>query len=106
MEKRLKEVIHILLSIPSNVKSRKNRKWSLGGPVGASRVSEGLVRASRALGGSSLFDFRGFSYFLSLDRLMRASEAWPLCAGYFCLWTEVISLNQLADLLVMEILEL
>ncbi len=70
-----------------------------GGPIGASGpvgVCEGLA----------LFDPRGSSWSLLLDLSVGALEAWPLRAGRPRPRTEVISPNELADPLDMEILEL
>ena len=69
---------------------------ALGGPKEASRASEDL----------DLFDPREFLWSLLLNRYVEALKAWFLCAGYPCSRTEIISPNELADPLDIEILEL
>ena len=76
------------------------------GPVGALEVSKGLVRALKALESPGLFDPKRFSWFLLLDQSVWALKARPLYISCPCPQTKVISSNELADLLGMEILEL
>ena len=89
-------MIHIFLSISGNVKSWGAGSGALRGPAKASGASKGL----------GLFDPRGFPWSLSWDQSIGASKAWSFYAGCFCSRIEVIFLNELADPLGMEILEL
>ena len=106
LKKFLKEVIHIFVSIPGNVKSRQNRKWSLGGSSRSFKSFEGSSKNFKSFKRSRFVDRKWFSWFLLLDQLMRALEAWSPYAGRLCPQTEVISSNKVAYPLGMEILEL
>ena len=56
----------------------------LGVGKSENRTLGGSIEASKASKGPGLFDPRGFSWFLLLDRLVGALEAWLFYAGCSC----------------------